>query len=316
MSRALLTALFLFAASSFSLAQTAKPEPLRIDANPEKGFSYPYYLFVPAELRDPSVAKTTHTILVLPNNTGKLDDALEFHEADVKKRMAQVPTIANLLKVAVIMPVFPRPSTDWKIYTHALDRDAMVTDKKEYARFDLQLIAMIDDARRSLKKDGVIFDKRVLLNGFSASGMFTNRFAFLHPERVKAAAIGSPGGWPIAPAATYKEKPLRYPIGIADIKQVAGKSLDLETLRKVPLFIYLGDKDDNDSVIFGDSYDAEDKDLILPLLGAKPIDRWEAARSMYASAGLNAEFKLYPGIAHTINDQMRNDIRAFLEKHK
>ena len=31
--------------------------------------------------------------------------------------------------------------------THALDRDALTTDKKDYGRFDLQLVAMIDDAR-------------------------------------------------------------------------------------------------------------------------------------------------------------------------
>ena len=116
------------------------------------------------------------------------------------------------------MPVFPRPATDWKIYTHALDRDAMLTDKKEYARFDLQLVAMIDDARARLKKDKLKFDKSVLMTGFSASGMFANRFVFLHPDRVKAAAIGSPGGWAIAPVANYKEKTLRYPIGTGDFK--------------------------------------------------------------------------------------------------
>ena len=33
----------------------------------------------------------------------------------------------RVLKVAVLMPVFPRPKTDWQIYTHALDRDALMT---------------------------------------------------------------------------------------------------------------------------------------------------------------------------------------------
>ncbi len=68
--------------------------------------------------------------------------------------------------------------------------------------------------------------------------MFVNRFTFLHPDRVRAAAIGSPGGWPIAPVEKYKDKTLRYPIGVADLKTVAGKQLDLITLRKVPLFIF------------------------------------------------------------------------------
>ena len=304
----------------FSVAQTVKPdppqEPIKIEANAAKGFTYPYYLYVPSELRDSKARKQTHTIVVIPNNTGKLDDALEVHEADVKKRIKQNGAIAGLLKTAILMPVFPRPATDWKIYTHALDRDAMLTDKKEYARFDLQLVAMIDDARACLKKDELKFDKKVLLTGFSASGMFANRFVFLHPDRVKAAAIGSPGGWAIAPVANYKEKTLRYPIGTGDFKSVSGQKLNLRKLRKVPLFIFLGDKDDNDSVIFGDSYEEEDKTLIFELFGKTPVERWKISKTLYTQAEMNAEFKLYPDVKHTVTAQMRDDIVAFLLKYK
>lgn len=316
MLKTVITIALILAASAFAAAQSTErsaPQPVRV--GPGKGFSYPYYLYVPAEIRNDAARGRTHTFLVLPNNTGKLDDSLDVHEADVKKRLSQIPTLASMLKVAVIMPVFPRPKTDWKIYTHALDRDSMVTDKKEYARFDLQLIAMIDDARTRLKKENIKMDKRVLLNGFSAQGMFANRFTFLHPDRVKAAAIGSPGGWPIAPVESYRENTLRYPIGVADLKKVAGKKLDLKTLRTVPLFVFLGDKDENDSVVFGDSYDDEDRDVVLPLFGQKPVDRWETIRSLYQKAGLNAEFKLYPNVGHTVDARIREDILLFMKKH-
>lgn len=227
----------------------------RVGPRSEKGFTYPYYLYLPPELRESKDKSKVHTILVLPNNTGSVDDDFAVHEADVKKRMSMAGAVAAFLKVAVLMPVFPRPKTDWRIYTQALDRDSMVTDKKEYRRLDQQLVAMIDDARASLAKDGFKFDKRVLLNGFSAQGMFANRFTFLHPDRVKAAVIGSPGGWPIAPVASYKEKSLRYPIGLADFKTVAGRKINMKELRRVPLFVFVGDQDDNDSVPFDDSYD-------------------------------------------------------------
>jgi predicted esterase len=301
-------------AAQDSSSSTATSE--RVAANQSRGFSYPYYLYIPPELRTADAKRQTHTLLVLPNNTGKISDDFAVHEADVRKRMAQVPAIASLLKVAVLMPVFPRPETDWKIYTQALDRDSMVTEKKEYRRFDLQLVAMIDDARGRLAGQKLKFDRRVLINGFSAQGMFANRFTFLHPDRVKAAVIGSPGGWPIAPVARYKDKDLRYPIGVADFRQVSGKRMNLRKLRRVPLFIFVGDQDDNDSVVFGDSYDDEDRDLILPLFGQKPVDRWETIRSLYQQAGLDAEFRLYPGVAHTVTPAMRDDIRAFLVKHK
>src|SRR5688500_6600665 len=156
MLKTVITFALILAASAFAAAQsTDKSAPLPVRVGSGKGFSYPYYIYVPADLRDASVRGKTHTFLVLPNNSGKLDDSLEVHEADVKMRMGQAAAIGSMLKVAVIMPLFPRPKTDWKIYTHALDRDSMVTDKKEYARFDLQLIAMIDDARGRLKKENI-----------------------------------------------------------------------------------------------------------------------------------------------------------------
>lgn len=319
MIKALISFIFVLTLAIAALAQSpaslTEKDYVRVDADATKGFTYPYYLYIPPEVRDDKSQGKSHTILVLPNNTGKLDDDFAVHEADVKKRMAMAGAISSVLKTAVLMPVFPRPKTDWRIYTHALDRDTMLTDKKEYRRLDLQLIAMIDDAIDRLAKDRLKFDRKVLINGFSAQGMFANRFTFLHPDRVKAAAIGSPGGWPIAPVEKYEGKPLRYPIGVADFKKVSGHKLDIDALRKVPLFIFVGDQDDNDSVPFDDSYDQKDRDLINPLLGKTPIERWPTTERLYKQAGLNAEFKLYPGIKHTVSPQMRDDIRAFLLKY-
>lgn len=296
---------------SFSLAaftQTPSTDIRKIDAAPERGFTYPYYLYVP---------KVTGTavrhILVSPNNTGSVKDDLGVHEANVKRRMAQVPLAFGKLEVPFLMPVFPRPESDWKIYTHALDRDSLITDKKEYARLDLQLVAMIDDARKRLAEEKIGTDKRVLIYGFSAAGMFANRFAFLHPDRVLAAAVGSPGGWPIAPAAEFNGQRLRYPVGIHDLKTVVGKKLDVERLRKVRFFVFLGDKDDNDSLVFGDGYESTDKDLVFELFGKKPVERWETSKKLYADAKLNAEFKLYPGIGHTITPAIIGDVNAFFE---
>lgn len=315
------TSIFLFlilVTAQLTFAQTtpAQPDIIRVDANRAEGFGYPYYLHIPAALRDKSERGKEQTIIVLPNNTGVLDDDLAVHEESVKKQVERSRTAASTLGVIVLSPVFPRPKTDWKIYTHALDRDAMLTYKEEYKRFDEQLIAMIDDARSRLAKEDLKTDKRVFIRGFSASGMFANRFTFLHPDRVKAAVIGSPGGWPIAPAESVEGKTLRYPIGTGDLKLVAGRKLDIKALRKVPLFVFMGDQDDNDSVIFGDSYEEEDRDLIFALFGKTPVERWEKSKKLYADSKLTATFKLYPGVKHTITTDMFNDIIAFLKPLK
>lgn len=307
----------LFAAAG-SLAQNAGDSStviLKVEAKPAQGFAYPYYLYVPRAMRQPAGMKKKNTFLVIPNNSGKENDDFAFHEDNVKRKFKHNAQLADQIGVALLMPVFPRPKTDWQIYTHALDRDSMLTGKKEFARFDLQLLAMIDDARAKLAEEKLRFDERVLMLGFSASGMFTNRFTFLHPKRVKAAVVGSPGGWAIAPAASFKEKTLRYPVGTNDLESVSGKKLDLKNLRKVPLFVFLGDEDDNDSVIFRDSYDKEDEELIFALFGKTPVERWEVSKKIYRDSKLNAEFRLYPNVKHAVTKEMMQDILAFLSKH-
>lgn len=240
---------------------------------------------------------------------------MAVHADYSKKQVTDLRNFGSGLGVILLQPAFPRPQTDWRIYTHALDRDSLLTDKREYKRLDQQLIKMIDDARNRLAEEGLQVDKRVLMFGFSASGMFTNRFAFLHPKRIKAAAFGSPGGWAIAPADLWKGETLRYPIGTADIKRVAGKSLDRKSLSQVPLFLFLGDKDANDSVIFRDSYEKEDEELIFSLFGKTLVERWSATESLYKANLPQAELKLYAGGEHSISKEMWQDIQAFFEKH-
>jgi dienelactone hydrolase len=175
-----------------------------------------------------------------------------------------------------------------------------------WTRVDLQLEAMIDDARGQL---GGRLGPRVLMAGFSAAGSFVNRFAVLHPRRVLAAAIGSPGGWPIAPAA---DAALTYPVGVADLAALVGAPADLAALREVPLLFYMGGDDDNDAVPHRDSFSAADEALVMRRFGPTPVARWAAAERLYAQAGLRATFRLYPGVAHMTTSAMRVDIEAHL----
>jgi pimeloyl-ACP methyl ester carboxylesterase len=290
------------------------PPAVRVAGRPEAGFLYPYYLYVPPELREENTRRSAHTLLVLPNNSGTSDDPA-VPEADAQNRVNRFRTLAAALRIALLAPAFPRPKSDSLIYTHALDRDSLLTPKKELRRFDLQLIAMIDDARGHLAAEQLSFDERVFMYGFSAGGMFTNRFAFLHPDRVKAAAFGSPGGWAIAPVPSWKGEALRYPIGTADFKEVSGANLDLERLKKVPLFLFMGSMDTNDSVVYRDSYDQEDQDLIFRLFGKTLMERWPITEQMYTAKLPEATLKLYPNVDHSVPPEILKDVTAFFSKH-
>ena len=275
----------------------------KISPGPEDEFHWPYLLYVPQEIKKAR-------LMIIPNNTGEFDD-FRIHEEKAKAEILKGAKLADRLGVPLLVPVFPRLKKEGKIYTHALDRDCLIIDRNGLKRLDLQLIEMINNARARLNQQGVTIQEKVFLFGFSASGMFVNRFTILHPEQVHAVACGAPGGWPIAPSSKFQGKKLRYPIGIADISELTGMEINIDEIRKVPMFMFLGEEDNNDSVIYRDSYEKEDETLILALFGKTPQQRWKIAEELYQSAGCVSLFKTYQGVGHAITPEIQQDIVEF-----
>ncbi len=212
----------------------------------------------------------------------------------------------------LLVPCFPRPAAQWRVYTHALDRDTFTTDVPELSRLDRQLLAMIDDARARLSgRTGRAVDPRVLIMGFSANGMFANRFTVLHPERVLASAAGSPGGWPLVPVTEWRGRSLRYPIGIADVGTLLDARPDLARLRDVRVFVFQGAEDTNDSVAYKDGWDPEDRDCVNELFGSDLRARFAAAEELWHGVLPDAAFKLYAGAGHSRTAEMDADVITF-----
>ncbi|MBN1903529.1 MAG: Ig-like domain-containing protein [Deltaproteobacteria bacterium] len=190
-----------------------------IEGNPGRGFHWQYLLYIPENLRKRTV------IMVEPNNSGTVSDDMDIHRAMANTLVQRNADLTSTLNVPVLVPVFPRPEKDELLgtYTHALDENTLrataYIDGKSIARLDLQLIAMIEDARERLESRGHTVAEKVFMMGFSASGAFTSRFTAIHPDMIMAAAPGSPGGWPIAPVTTWEGIPYRYPIGLSNFRK-------------------------------------------------------------------------------------------------
>ena len=91
-----------------------------------------------------------------------------------------------------------------------------------------------------------------------------------------------------------------------------GFGLLVTAFAKVPIFVFMGDQDTNDSLQFGDGYDPEDKDLVELVYGATPAERWDDAVKIHQAAGSKATFKLYPGVGHETTGEMEKDVEEFL----
>lgn len=283
-------------------------------ARPASGFNFGYYLFLPKGIRQGEI----HYLMVETTNGG-VSDSISFHEQNARI-IASKSGVANYtskkLRIPLLVPVFPRSQTDWTIYTHALDRDAMLIKRNPIERLDLQLISMIEDAGQHLKKLGHPIHPKFFMSGFSASGTFANRMSLLHPDRIKAIAAGGINSIAILPVSELKGKTLNYPLGIADFQVITGKPVQMDAFRFLPQLLYMGALDENDAAAFTDGYSPEESKLVYELMGKKLIpERWSAMETIYRENNVKAEFRTYPGIGHGTDLKMLNDLADFFSQH-
>lgn len=282
---------------------------MKIPAQAAKGFHFPYYLFVPKDLA-PAVDRH---LFVEPNNTGTTSDNFETHENAAARLLtdSHATRIARELGSPLLVPVFPRPAECWQAYTHSLDEDTLLIASGPLKRIDLQLIEMIRDAQNLLRRNGLKVPNKVFLHGYSASGVFVNRFAVLHPDVVRAVAAGGVNAIPILPLAEWHGMTLPFPVGIADLKQIAAISFDKKAYQEVSQFIYMGYLDRNDTTFSRDAFSEAQAKLIRELIGDEMPKRWAVSQSVYRECGVPAQCVTYNGTSHEIKPEMISDIVAF-----
>ena len=283
---------------------------LVVKKNPEKGFHNDYILFIPKE----TPLNKTLFLLVEPNNTGKTTDSMEVHKKyaiDLASLSSVGNNISTELKIPLLVPIFPRPASQPLVYTHALDRDVMEEKSPELKRLDLQLLEMINDAKTVLTTMNIQTAPKILMNGFSASATFTNRFSVLHPEKIKALAIGGFNGKLMLPQNEINGIKINYPIGTNDFPELFGQSFDPATYKSIPQFIYMGQLDENDAVQFDDAYNENERIIINDNIGRSVQERYLACQKIYQENNITPVFKTYESIGHWTTSAINLEVIKF-----
>jgi hypothetical protein len=288
---------------------------LEVEARASEDFNFPYYLVIPGGMNKRSPVY----ILVEPNNSGMVSDDPGVHQAKALTlaKRSHANKMARRLGVPLLVPTFPRPRPEthsWA-YTHALDIDTLEIEEGKLKRVDLQLTAMIKYAQELLRINGLKINDKVFMHGFSASAKFCNRYSYLHPGMVKAAAAGGVNGLPTLPVREWNGYELPFPIGIAGIERFTGKPFDERAFRKVAHYIYMGSSDRNDTLFSREAWRQEEADIIRKALAAEKMmpDRWEISRKIYRQQKLPAQLVTYDGVGHSIQSQMLDDVIDFFK---
>ena len=286
-----------------------------VEADSAAGFNYPYFLHIPGRIRDGEVP-----LLVQPNNTGMTSDDFEDHRVSAEGLVQQgspARNIADPLRVPLLVPVFPRPRSDpvdGRHYTHQLDRDTLQLEDGPLERLDQQLLAMVDHAREEELADiDRTFREEFMLNGFSASGSFSDRFTVLHADRVLSVTAGGLNGMTLLPLEEAKGHALRYQIGIADVDSLIGESVDLAAVDETNQFLYFGAEDENDTYPNRDAWTDDDLRELVPEVYGEDMheDRFPFSQSAYEQQDIEAQFRLYEGIGHRLPQ-----VRDLIEFHR
>ena len=305
-----------------------------VKANPDKGFNFPYLLKTSKKTLDAKY------LIVESNNTGN-QKTIKKMTSDAKKYLEWTfgSDIAKKLNYPLLMPVFPfatkemekdlslSESQKWKYYFPQLDSDVLKIDNAKYTRIDLQLIAMINDAReRLLKKNNQNINNKIIMIGFSSSSLFAARFTFLHPERVAVAVGGGIGGLLPVPTNEINGTKLMYPIGSYDYESITGKQFNLEEYKKTPQFYWQGTKDKSNPFRKGAEDLTDDEFEIVKKLFTeglpfedKPVSlkvsttMWKNSQKYINQVVGNVKFESPKGLGHEYNPIINKSVEFIRE---
>jgi hypothetical protein len=304
------------ASSVAAQIQPRGPAPETVEPSPEHGFHIPYLLLIPENLR-PGAA------IVVASPTPPTSENPADYLAAAERVAGNAGGLLSTAGVPVLVPVLPRPplalpdGSFINLYFPALSRAALLASDEHLARIDRQVLAMVEHARLRIQAlRNVSIHPKAIFAGFSAAGHFATRMAALHPGRVLAVWAGGMGGHPILPIAEYAGHSLTYPVGIADLEEVAGAQFDRGAYAKIPMLIIQGAADLNTSLPSGhapsESYSTAQGVLVRELFGESALGRIEKIKPIFESVAPRVEFRIYPGEGHQITPGVARDVLEFV----
>jgi poly(3-hydroxybutyrate) depolymerase len=155
-------------------------------------------------------------------------------------------------------------------------------------RYDRLLDAMVDEVARKTR-----CPRRFLLQGYSGGAQFAHRYAFVHPRRVRALAVGAPG------QITLPDPARVWPRGLGGIEALFGVRLDLRALQRLPVQLVVGSQDTGRTPMVGRRRaGAHDEDDAEAATAETRIERARLLAHACREAGLRCTLQLLRGKRH------------------
>jgi pimeloyl-ACP methyl ester carboxylesterase len=147
-------------------------------------------------------------------------------------------------------------------------------------RYDLRLLRIVDEVARRYG----LATKRFDLFGYSAGGQFAHRFLYVHPERLRAVAVGAPG------TVTLPTTDDVWPTGVANLAELTGRGYALAEVRRPRIMLYVGERDVTPEAL------AQTEEANR--LGRTRVDRARTLHEAWLAAAIPHAYVEVPGMGH------------------
>lgn len=335
------------------ITETGDAMIFRIPANPEKGFNWPYIIRVPSDKWGKFMGLTKeskrHLFVEMVNTRGRVNEMVEEMTDLYDNNIGEALSLAEATYSPMITPIIPRTHVKYIdtrngiedvnfTYEHQLDRDTiflheLLKDEKigkslkkgfknkeyndidKFIRIDKQVLAMIDHAIEYLREHEYTMDDKVVMVGFSAAGEFSHRFTSLYPHRVKVMVSGGAMEGMVIPSATLKGEELIYPIGVSEYKEITRREFSLEEQNKVARLYYMGEIDNNDTLMSPDCYGEVERNKLIKLFGKDFKTRMKKIEKAYVDSGGKGQMVTNKGVGHDHSHEMMVYKHRFIEQN-
>jgi len=303
-----------------------------IEPSEDTAFNWPYLLFTPdtSEADNDSASESAESDvrpMVVGNSSYRGRPSEEIRRLDSGRRnleRGRLGFLATRLNSPALSPLIPSRTADGTYQNLTLSGSA-------FDRLDLQVLAMVDDARERLADEPYTVPEQFHVEGFSSNGRFYDKFTALHPERINAVSAGG-NGIAVLPVGELSEdvptagnpstETLPWPVGVGDLPELIGAEFDQDAWLDTNLFWYIGAEDqdpENPGRYVHKLYkgDGEIDTLIREIFGSLQVDdRFRTSQAILNHLGASAEFTAYDGAGHEVTREMAEDLTEFHRQQK
>jgi len=278
---------------------------------PTKNNPYVFFTYFPKS----AVNNEDLIIGIWPHGGAGNNEDYNYHINQSEKTISGFREYSEKFKIPILIMAIPRVA---RLYVHTLHPGTFTTHEEMLSRPDLKLIdAVWNQYLPTIREAGFSVSERVFMMGFSSPGMFTHRFAMIHPELIKAIWICGEAAAPL-PVEEFEGTLLNYPLGVRKLEELSGKPFDYDEYKKIPQYICVGENDgkkNNDTTSYTDIFTNNQRNYIRSRFGDTNPERIKFYAEFIESLGVPVIFKLYKGLGHEISPQMMNDAFNFFQSN-